>query len=126
MDRRVDPSSTLTQKYIPSTWRDCTGNSVRGEFHLVRREVLHHERGEVSIFSEREQILLVECVNIGFGVFVNDHRRDDNWPTFIGGSNSVDRETTGEARDGAEEGFKGFSEVMRDEVFVDLGSVGWL
>lgn len=42
--------------------RDRHGVSVRDEFRLVVGEVLEDQGREVTIFSEREQVLLVERV----------------------------------------------------------------
>jgi hypothetical protein len=50
------------------------GDGVGRELHLVGREVLHHERREVTVFTEREEVLLVQSVDIVLGVLVNDNR----------------------------------------------------
>ncbi len=42
------------------------GDGVGGEFHLEQGEVLHHDRGEISILAELEKILLVQCVHVTF------------------------------------------------------------
>ncbi len=47
-------------------------NSVGCKLHLESREMLHHQRGEVSIFSQREQVLLVKCIDVVFGILVDD------------------------------------------------------
>lgn len=47
-------------------------DSIRRELHLVLREVLHHQGSQVTIFSKREEVLLVQSVDVGLGVFVND------------------------------------------------------
>lgn len=38
-------------------------DGIRSELHLERREVLHHDCGQVTIFTEMEQILLVQSVH---------------------------------------------------------------
>lgn len=94
MHCRIDPSSPLTEQDAPSTRCDCVRNGIRSEFHLESREMLHHERGEVSIFSEREQVLLMECVDVRLGVLIDDQRGDDDRSTFVRRSDTVDGETS--------------------------------
>lgn len=65
-------------------------NGIRSELHFHSWEMLHHESCEVSIFSQGEEILLVQGIHIGFGIFVNNDRRDDDRSTFVGGTNAVD------------------------------------
>lgn len=52
VDGRVDPTTTLREQHSPRDWchgpRDC----IRLEFGLKRREVLHKERRQVTIFAE--------------------------------------------------------------------------
>lgn len=95
-------------------------NGVWRKLHLEGREVLHHERGEVTIFTEREQVLLVERVDIDLRVFVNDPGRNDDRPSLVGRTDSVDTETTGKTGDGSKETFERLGQVMRDVVFVNL------
>lgn len=72
MHSRVDPSSPLTEEHIPSTRRNCMSDGIRCELHLECREMLHHKCREVPIFSEGEEILLVESIDIRLRVFVNN------------------------------------------------------
>jgi len=90
VNRRVDPSPPLRQQHRPTIRRDGVGDGVGRELHLVSWEVLEHEGGEVSIFSEREEVLLVEGVDDGFRVVVDDSLRDDDGSSFVGGSDSVE------------------------------------
>jgi hypothetical protein len=120
MDGRIDPSSTLGQQHIPLARRDGMRDGVGCEFHLERGEILHHERRQVSIFSERKEVLLVKRVDVGLGVFFDNHGGDDDRAPLVGGPNSVDGETTGQTGDRAEKRFKRLGEVVRDVVFVDL------
>jgi hypothetical protein len=93
---------------------------VWAKLGLERREVLHHQRRQEPILSEREQVLLVQSVNVGFRVFLDDAVGDDDGPALVRGPNAVQGETTRQAGDGSEEGFKGLGEMVRDVVFVDL------
>ena len=72
VNRRVDPSSPLTQQHVPSTGRDGVGYSVGSEFHLKSGKVFHHECRQIPIFTEREQVLLMKRINIGLGVLIDD------------------------------------------------------
>ena len=120
VDCRVDPSSTLRQQNAPRARRDCVGDGIRRELHLECRKVLHHQRSKISVLSKREQVLLVQSVDVGLGVFFDDHGGDDDRPAFVCGSNPINRETTGKTGDRAEKRLEGFGQVVRDVVFVDL------
>lgn len=72
MHCRVNPSPPLTEQNIPPTRRDGMSDSIGCELHLECREMLHHQRGKVSIFAQGEEVLLVQSIDVGFGVFVDD------------------------------------------------------
>lgn len=72
MHCRIDPPPPLTEQYVPPRRRDSVCDGVWRELHLECREMLHHERREVSVLSEREEVLLVQSVDIRLGIFV-DH-----------------------------------------------------
>ncbi len=99
MNGRVDPTTTLRKQYAPFVRGNRMGDGVGGELHLESWEVFHHERREVTVFSEREQVLLVQGVDIWLRVFVYNPAGDDDRSALIGCSDSVDTETTGEAGD---------------------------
>ena len=65
MYRRVDPSPTLREENSPRLGGHSVRNSIGSKLGLERWEMLHHQRRQESIFTEREQILLVESVHIG-------------------------------------------------------------
>lgn len=54
--------------------------------------MFHHQRRKISIFSQGEQILFVERINVVFGILVDHPTGNDDRATFIGGSNSVNTE----------------------------------
>lgn len=62
MNGRVNPSTTLREKNTPRVRSDRHSVSIGDELRLVVREVLEDEGREVSIFSESEQVLLMERV----------------------------------------------------------------
>lgn len=99
VDGRVDPSSSLRQQDGPAGRGDSVGDGVWRKLHLERRKVFHHQRGQVTIFTEGEQVLFVKRVDVDLGVFVNDPRRDDNRSTLVGCTDSVNTETTGKTCD---------------------------
>lgn len=113
---RVDPATTLREQDTPRVGCDRHGVSIGDEFGLVVREVLEDERCQVSIFTEGEQVLLVQRIentllsqsfamssNIAgkgilsgaahIGVVVDDQRTDEEWFSFVGGTDSVHCET---------------------------------
>ena len=120
MNSRVNPSSTLRQQHTPTLWRNSSRNSIRGELHLVRWEMLHHQSCQITIFTQREQIFLVEGVDVPLRVVVNDTIRDDDRPTLVRRSDTIQRETTGQTGDRAEQTFESFSKMMGDVIFVNL------
>lgn len=64
MHGRVDPTTALGEEDVPPVGRDGHGLRVGSELGLVVREVLQDERGEVAILPEREQVLLVQGVQV--------------------------------------------------------------
>lgn len=59
VDSRVNPATTLRQQHAKAIWSNSMCNGVRGELHLECREVGHHDGCQISIFTQREQVLLV-------------------------------------------------------------------
>lgn len=120
--RRVNPPTPLGQQDAPRFRSDSVCDGVRGEFRLEGREVLHHERGEETIFTKGEQVLLVERVDHVLRVFIDDTTRDDDRTTLVGGTDAVHGETTGQTGDGAKQTLEGLGQVVRNVVLVDLES----
>ena len=82
--------------------------------------MLHEERGEETVFTEREKILLVERVNVAFGVFVDDPVGDDDRTTLVSRADTIERETPGKTGNRTKEGLERLGKVVRDVVFVNL------
>lgn len=59
---RVNPSTTLREKNTPRVRSDRHSVSIGDKLRLVVGEVFENEGREVSIFSESEQVLLMERV----------------------------------------------------------------
>ena len=120
MNSRVDPSTPLREQNTPRLGSHRVRNRIRAKLGFKRREMLHQQRRQKPILSQREQVLLVQRVDIGFGVFLNDAIGDDDGPTLVCSPDSIQRETTRQTGDGTKEGFKGLGEMVRNVVFVDL------
>ena len=95
---------------------------IRNELGPKCREMLHEECSQVPILSQRQQIFLVQRVDVRLGVFIDDTVRDDDGSAFVGGPNTIQRETTRKTSDRTEETFKCFRKVMRDVVLIDLNT----
>ena len=95
---------------------DCVGCELR----LKRREMLEEQSRKVTILTEREQVLLMEGINVGLCIVLDDAVGDDDRTTLICGSDSVQRETAGETGNGAEKTLKSLGEVVRNVVLVHL------
>jgi hypothetical protein len=95
-------------------------NGIRTELHLVCWEVLHHERRQKTIFPKRQQILLVESVDVGLRVFVDDAVRNDDRSSLISCPNAIQTETARETGNRAEQALECLCKVVRNIVLVDL------
>jgi hypothetical protein len=122
---RVDPSTTLRKEDRERVGNDRLTHRLRAEHHLPPRERPQHERREVTIFSEKEEVLLVKRVDDVLRVVRDDVRvGEDRDPVPVAafrGFDAVHRETTGETGYAAEHGLEGFGEVVGDVVLEDCG-----
>lgn len=99
MDGRVDPATTLREQHPPRLGSDRVGYCIWSELRTEGREVLEKEGSEVTILSERVQILLVKCVDVGLRVFLDDAIGDDDGTTLVGRTDSIHGETPGKTGD---------------------------
>jgi hypothetical protein len=120
VDGGVDPATTLREENLPVVGRDGVRVRVTDELGLERGEVLEEERREVPILSEVQQVLHVQRVDAVLGVVLDELVRDEERLVGVGGAQAVERETTGQACNGAEQAFERLGHVVRDEVLVDL------
>ena len=93
---------------------------IGNELCLERGKVLHHERGQETIFTERKEVLLVQRVDVAFGVFVNDPVGNDDRTTLVGRADTIERETPRQTGDRTKERLERFREMVRDVVLVHL------
>lgn len=82
---RVDPTTSLGEQNTPILWRSGLGLGIAHKDRLVVTKVLQHKRGQVSIFSEVQQVLGVQRVDAVLGVVV-DHRVGNEQRTMCVGS----------------------------------------
>jgi hypothetical protein len=73
-------------------------NRIRNELGLECGEVFQKERRQETIFTEREQILLVKRIYIAFGVLVDDTVGDNDRSALVCGTDTVERETSRKTR----------------------------
>jgi hypothetical protein len=78
VDGTVDPSTTLTEQDFKRVRDDrftyCLGN----EDLLASGKSFQHQRRQVSIFSQQQQVLLVQCVDNVLLVSRHDIRIREN------------------------------------------------
>jgi hypothetical protein len=73
-------------------------NRIRNELGLECGEVFQKERRQETIFTEREQILLVKRIYIAFSVLVDDTVGDNDRSALVCGTDTVERETSRKTR----------------------------
>ena len=93
---------------------------VPNELRLEAREMFEEERGQVTIFTEVQEILHMQGVDAIFRVVLDELVRDEQGLVRVGGPQAIEGETTRQTSDGAEKTLECFSHVMRDEVFIHL------
>ena len=96
------------------------GDRIWGELRTERREVLQQKCRQVTIFTKRQKVLLVQSVNNWVRVLLDDTVRNDDRPSLVGRSNPVHGETTGKTGHGTEETLESLGQMVRDIVLVNL------
>lgn len=89
MDSGVNPSTTLREQHAPGVRGHGTSDRICTKLGLERGEMFHQERRQETIFSEREQILLVQRIDVGLRVLVDYTVRDDDRSSFVGSTNPI-------------------------------------
>lgn len=84
------------------------GNGVRDELCLERREVSHQQSRQITIFTQREQILFVQGVYVPFRVVIDDPVGNNDRASFIGSTNTIEGKATWETSHRAEQALEGF------------------
>ena len=88
------------------------GDSIRIELGTECREVLQHKRCQETIFSERQQVLLVQRIDVGLRILLYDAVGDDDGSTLIGGTNAVHGETSRKTGDRTEQTLERLGQVV--------------
>lgn len=87
----VDPSPTLGQENLELCGDRGLADSLRHKYLLTLRECPEHQRGQVAIFAEQEQVLLVQRVDHVLGiVFDNVRIGEDRDPVVLVSFRSFD------------------------------------
>ena len=94
--------------------------SVPDELSLVHWEVLEQQRCQVTIFTEVEKVLHMQCVDTVLLVVLDDLVADEEWLVGVRSAQTVKRETTRQTSDGTEQGLERLGHMVGDEVLVDL------
>src|SRR5690606_36567792 len=90
---RVDPATTLREQDFPSIRSGGLRVGVRNKLVRHVREMLNHQSSEVTIFTERQKILLVKSVHIAIGISFNNLVCNDERAPLIRSSETVHAET---------------------------------
>jgi hypothetical protein len=120
MDGRVDPTTTLREQHTPRGRRHGPSDRIGLELGLERRKVLHEERRQEPIFTQREQVLLVKRVNIGLSVLVDDTVGDEDRTALVSGTNTIEGEASRETGHGTEQTLESLGEMVGNVVLVNL------
>ena len=124
VDGTVNPSAALREEDVELVRHSRLTNRLWHKDLLALGECPEHESGEVSVFSEEEQILLVEGVDNVFGVVLdNVGVGEDGHPIILAtlrGFDAVHGKATWETGYTTEDGLEGLGKVVRDKVLEDL------
>lgn len=120
---RVDPSSTLREEDSEGVGYNSLADSLRTKDHLSLGEGLEHQGGEVTIFSEQEQVLLVQGVDNVLGVVLANvgvcQDRNPVTGLSLGRLDTVDTETSGKTSHTSEHRLESLGQVVGNVVLED-------
>lgn len=122
MNRGINPTTPLREQHARRLRGHGMSKSMRVELGPECREMLEQQRRQETILAQREQILFVQSVDVGFSVFLDDTIGDDDGATFVGGSDTIKGETSWKTSHRAEQTFESLGHMMRKEVLVNLES----
>lgn len=87
----VNPATTLREQDHEFVWDNCFANGLRDENLLALGEGLQHQGGQVSILTQKKQVLLVQGVNHVFRVVLDNVRvSQDRHPVVLTTLGSLD------------------------------------
>jgi len=132
----VDPPTSLTEKNAERIWDYSLANRLRNEDLFSMGESLQHQRRQVSIFSQQQQILLVQGIDDIFLISRNDiwickdrHeipfrplRCFDSYCVSCGDitGRTVHTEAPRKTGDTTKDGLESFGEMVRDVILENL------
>jgi len=120
----VDPATSLRQKNLESIGNRRLANCLWYKDLLPLREGPQHQSREITIFSEKQQVLLVQGVDHVLGIVLDDVGIGKNrYPvilTTLGCLDAVHAETPGKTGYTTKSGLERFGEMVRDKVLKDL------
>lgn len=116
VDSTVDPSSSLREKNLELIRYGGLAHSLWNEDLLSLGESSQHQSREITIFTKKEQVLLVQGVDDVFGIMLHDVGISQNWHPVVLVAlwclDSVHAETSGETGDTTKNGLEGFGLMM--------------
>lgn len=112
----VDPSSSLREKNLEFVGYSRFADSLRNKDLLSLGEGPQHQSREVTIFTKKEQVFLVQGVDDVFGIMLHDVGIGQDWHPVILIAlwclDSVHAETSGKTGDTTKNRLKGFGLMM--------------
>lgn len=124
MHGRVDPTTTLREQDLESVRHRGLALCLRNKEQLAARENLEHERRQVTVLSEQQQVLLVQSVDHVFRVLFHHVRvGQDRHIVALGSFRSLDpvhAETSGQTSDTTKDRLERLVQVVRNVVFKHL------
>jgi len=90
---RVDPATPLGEQNTPGFGGSSVRKSIRDELVAHVGEVLGHKGGKVTIFSKRQQVLLMQSIDIAIRVLINDLAGNDKRTALVRGAQTIHAET---------------------------------
>ena len=116
MDGRVDPASPLREKNHELIGHGGLADCLWHENLLTLGESPQHQSRQITILTEKQQVLVVKGFNDVFGVMLDDVRVSQNGDPIVlvalGCLDAVHAETTGKTCDTSEDGFERLGQVM--------------
>jgi len=111
VDCTVDPSSPLREEDLELIGYGRFADSLRNEDLLSLGEGSQHQSREITIFTKKEQVFLVQGVDDVFGIMLHDVGIGQDWHPVILIAlwclDSVHAETSGKTGDTTKNGLEG-------------------
>ena len=86
VDGGVDPATTLREQDAPRLGRSGLAVGIGNELVSHVGEVLGHQRSQETILTKRQQVLLVEGVDVAIAVLADNSVRNDQRLSAVSGA----------------------------------------